>query len=148
MHVDIVDDGERLETIGDLTQDFVIANHFIEHSQNPIGAIENMLRVLKHGGILYLAVPDKRYTFDIDRPVTTIEHLLQDYEQGPQWSKRQHFEEWSRFIDKIVDRVQPHGRVITRLASRAAGAALTSGRAGRGPSLSMTAVPVVAPVGR
>jgi len=70
-----------------------------------------MLRVLKHGGILYLAVPDKRYTFDIDRPVTTIEHLLQDYEQGPQWSKRQHFEEWSRFIDKIVDRDEVEKRV-------------------------------------
>jgi len=29
VHVDIVDDGERLETIGDLTQDFVIANHLL-----------------------------------------------------------------------------------------------------------------------
>ena len=97
--VDIIDDGELLRTIGDSTQDFVIANHFLEHCQNPIGAISNMLRVSKRGGIIYLAIPDKRYTFDMDRPVTTIEHLLKDYEQGPEWSKRQHVEEWTRAVD-------------------------------------------------
>src|SRR6059036_2532729 len=32
--VDILDDGETLASIGDGTQDFVIANHFIEHCEN------------------------------------------------------------------------------------------------------------------
>ncbi|MFL5664663.1 MAG: methyltransferase domain-containing protein, partial [Ktedonobacteraceae bacterium] len=58
--VDIIDNGEQLKTIGDSTQDFVIANHFLEHCQNPIGAISNMLRVIKQGGVIYLAIPDKR----------------------------------------------------------------------------------------
>ena len=35
--IDIIDDGERLSKIPDSTQDFVIANHFLEHCQNPIG---------------------------------------------------------------------------------------------------------------
>jgi len=52
--VGIVDDGEQLATIQDTTQDFVIGNHFLEHCQNPLFAIENMLRVLKSQGILYL----------------------------------------------------------------------------------------------
>ena len=91
--VDILDDGELLATIKDSTQDFVIANQFLEHCQNPIGAIRNMLRVLKEGGVLYLSIPDKRYSFDADRPVTSIEHLLKDYQEGPEWSKKQHFEE-------------------------------------------------------
>jgi SAM-dependent methyltransferase len=99
--VDILDDGELLATIKDSTQDFVIANQFLEHCQNPIGAIRNMLRVLKEGGVLYLSIPDKRYSFDADRPVTSIEHLLKDYQEGPEWSKKQHFEEWIRYIDKI-----------------------------------------------
>jgi predicted SAM-dependent methyltransferase len=99
VHVDIIDDGERLGTIADSTQDFVIANHFLEHCQNPIGAIDNILRVVKRGGIIYLAIPDKRYTFDADRPVTTLDHILKDYEQGSEWSKRQHFEEWPRAVD-------------------------------------------------
>ena len=33
---DVIDDGELLETFADGTLDFVIANHFIEHCQNPI----------------------------------------------------------------------------------------------------------------
>ena len=66
--IDIIDDGERLDSIRDATQDFVIANHFIEHCQNPLLALRNMLRVLKPGGILYLAIPDKRFTFDADNP--------------------------------------------------------------------------------
>lgn len=101
--VDIVADGERLETIQDATQDFVIANHFLEHCQDPIKAIVNMLRVLRPGGVLYLAVPDKRHTFDVDRPVTSLEHLMKDYSEGPEWSREQHFAEWVKFVHKIGD---------------------------------------------
>lgn len=101
--VDIIDDGEQLAKILDATQDFVIANHFLEHCQNPIGTISNMLRVLKNSGVLYLSIPDKRYTFDIDRPETSIEHLLRDYHEGPAWSRRQHLEEWARYVDKLKD---------------------------------------------
>ena len=96
--VDIIDDGEQLLTLGDETQDFVIANHFIEHCQNPILAIENMLRVLKPNGILYLGIPDKRYTFDLNRPLTTIDHLLKDYQDGPNWSRKQHFQDWAKYV--------------------------------------------------
>ena len=74
--VDIVDDGERLARVADASQDFVIANHFLEHCQNPIGALENMLRVLQANGILYMAIPDKRHTFDRNRPVTTHLYLF------------------------------------------------------------------------
>ena len=101
--VDVVDDGERLATLASETQDFVIANHFLEHCQNPLLALENMLRVLKHGGVLYLAVPDKRFTFDADRPVTPLEHLRRDYEEGPEWSRRQHFEEWVQLVNRVSD---------------------------------------------
>jgi hypothetical protein len=62
-----------------------------------------MFRVLKKGGVLYLAIPDKRCSFDIDRPVTPLEHILRDYEEGPAWSRRQHFEEWTRLVNKVRD---------------------------------------------
>ena len=101
--VDIIDDGERLETIADFSQDFVIANHFIEHCQNPILFVKNVLRVLRNGGIIYLAIPDKRYTFDHDRPDTPFEHLVRDYSDGPEWSRKQHFHEWARFVNQITD---------------------------------------------
>jgi len=104
--IDILADGERLETIEDTSQDFVIANHFLEHCQNPILAIENMLRVIKSGGILFLAIPDKRYTFDIDRPVTPYEHLVEDYVAGSEMSQREHFEDWARLVNKLTDTLE------------------------------------------
>ncbi len=108
--VDIIDDGERLSTIGDSTQDFVIANHFLEHCENPLGALQHMLRVLKGGGVLYIAVPDKRFTFDRERPVTPFAHLSKDLIEGPQCSRRQHYEEWATHVEKKTD----HGEIERR----------------------------------
>jgi SAM-dependent methyltransferase len=101
--VDVIDDGERLESIADGTQDFVIANHFLEHSQDPLRALANMFRVLREGGVLYLAVPDKRFTFDSKRPPTPLVHVLDDYRHGPERSRRGHFEEWARLVDDVPE---------------------------------------------
>lgn len=114
--VDIIADGELLETIDNGTQDFVIANHFIEHCANPILSIGNMLRVLKIGGILFIALPDKRHCFDVNRPETTFEHLLRDYQEGPAWSRRGHFEEWSRLVNKLNDVDEVERQVISLMA--------------------------------
>ena len=103
VEADIVDNGETLSSIADNSWDFVIANHMIEHCQNPIGALENFLRVVKPGGLIYMGVPDKRYTFDIGRPLTTLDHLIQDYKQGPEWSKLGHYEEYIRLVDKFPE---------------------------------------------
>lgn len=102
--VDIIDDGERLSTLDEATQDFVIANHFLEHCENPLEALKNMIRVLRPGGVLYLAVPDKRFTFDRDRPVTPLEHISKDFVEGPEQSRRQHYEEWVNHSERKMDR--------------------------------------------
>ncbi|MGI2906907.1 methyltransferase domain-containing protein [Tolypothrix sp. VBCCA 56010] len=113
---DILDDGETLPSIPDSSVDFVIANHMIEHCENPISTIENHLRVLKPDGILYMAVPDKRCIFDRDRPVTTIEHVLRDYKEGPAWSRYSHFEEYVRLVDKIPeDKVAAHAQYLINI---------------------------------
>ena len=98
--VDIVDDGEQLSTIPAESQDFIISNHFLEHTENPIGTIENHLGKLKPGGVLFYAVPDKRYTFDFRRPLTPIEHMVDDYEQGHERSRHEHYVEWCRLVIK------------------------------------------------
>jgi ubiquinone/menaquinone biosynthesis C-methylase UbiE len=112
--VDIVADGETLDAIPDSSQDFVIANHFVEHCQNPIGALRNMLRVVRKNGVLFLAIPDKRYTFDADRPATPIEHLLRDDREGSAWSRSQHYDEWTRLVDKVkgAAKVEQHTREL------------------------------------
>ena len=78
--VDIQDDGQVLVKIDDDSQDFIIANHVIEHMSDPIRALENWSRVLKTGGRLFMAVPDMEQTFDKHRELTTLEHVVADYE--------------------------------------------------------------------
>jgi SAM-dependent methyltransferase len=95
--VDIVTNGETLEGIADASMDFVIARNFLEHCEDPIGTVATFLRVLVPGGIVYLGIPDKRHTFDRDRPLTTLAHLIDDHEHGAGRSRRAHFEEVARF---------------------------------------------------
>ncbi|MDP8911486.1 MAG: methyltransferase domain-containing protein [Actinomycetota bacterium] len=108
---DVIDDGETLASVPAGSVDFVIANHFIEHCQDPISAIRNHLRVLRPGGILYMAVPDKREIFDRDRPLTSLDHLVRDHTEGPEWSRRSHFEEYAALVDKAQD-VEAHADVL------------------------------------
>lgn len=68
-----------LEMLADGSLDFVIACHVLEHLANPIMALAGMLRVLRIGGHLVLGVPDKRFTFDRPRKITTFEHVWLDY---------------------------------------------------------------------
>lgn len=95
---DIVGEGETLSCLKDESQGFVIANHFLEHVENPIRCIQNLMRVLKPGGILFLALPDKDKTFDQHRKETSIQHLLKDYQVGGKVSRRQHYLQWARFV--------------------------------------------------
>ncbi len=95
---DVIDDGEKLCTIPPGSQDFVIANHFLEHCQNPIQAIENFLRVLKHEGVLYLAVPDKRYTFDHSRRLTTYAELKDARQRDSRRGVEDLYLEWAREV--------------------------------------------------
>jgi SAM-dependent methyltransferase len=101
--VDVVDDGERLSSVPSESVDFVIANHFMEHCEDPIGTLQQHLRVLRPGGVLYLAIPDKRRTFDRPRPVTALSHLIRDHEEGPGWSRQAHYEDWAREVSRVLN---------------------------------------------
>ena len=100
VEVDVVDDGETLSSFADGTLDFVIGNHMLEHCENPLGTTRNHLAKVRPGGVLYYAVPDKRYSFDVDRPLTSFEHLVRDDCEGPAWSRLEHFREWARLVNK------------------------------------------------
>ncbi|HEY7327413.1 MAG TPA: class I SAM-dependent methyltransferase [Gemmataceae bacterium] len=113
VRVDIIDDGEKLSCVPDGSQDFVVANHFIEHTQDPIGTIRRFLDVLKPGGILFMVVPDKRGTFDKQRSLTPVEHIYRDYEEGPDSSCAAHYYEW---VEKVWG--DPTGRGIEAEAKR------------------------------
>ena len=98
--IDVVDDAEKLTKFKNGSIDFVIANHFLEHCQDPIGTIINMYNKLRKNGILYFAIPDKRYTFDIHRPLTSYSHLIDEHKNPSFENKWQHYLEASQMLDK------------------------------------------------
>jgi SAM-dependent methyltransferase len=107
VEVDVVDDGERLERLDDASVDFVVANHFLEHTEDPIGTLANHRRVLRPGGRLMYAVPDKRHTFDAARPVTPLDHFVRDHAEGPDRSRAEHYREWAELVKRVpADRVE------------------------------------------
>lgn len=59
--------------------DYVIASHVIEHVPNMLGWLREIASVLKDDGILALAIPDKRYTFDYKRDLTSLGTLVESY---------------------------------------------------------------------
>lgn len=66
-------------TLNENDFDFLIANHFIEHLVNPIRFLEILSRAMKPKALLFLTVPDKDFTFDQKRTLTSNEHLWNDY---------------------------------------------------------------------
>jgi len=97
---DIVAEADALPMLGAASQDFIIANHLLEHVADPIGALEEWYRLLRPGGVLFLALPDKRVTFDKDRPRTTLDHLIADHRDRGAASRLGHYEEYSRLVHK------------------------------------------------
>ena len=77
--VDYVSDGgSMLDKIGQSERyDFILASHVIEHVPDLVGFLQDCETLLKPAGQVILAVPDKRYCFDVLRPISTVGQVLQ-----------------------------------------------------------------------
>jgi predicted SAM-dependent methyltransferase len=95
---DVVDDGGTLKTLPDASEDFLIAAHVFEHLPNPIGALAAWSRVVRPGGLIYLAVPDRRFTFDRHRRRTPLEHLVLDFERPSTERDYEHFLDYALHV--------------------------------------------------
>jgi SAM-dependent methyltransferase len=62
--------------------DWIAAAHVIEHAPSLIDWLNIVGDKLKEGGILFLIIPDKRYTFDFFRPETTLGKIFEDHIRG------------------------------------------------------------------
>ena len=99
---DIIEDGFALASVPDSSQDFLIACHVLEHSSNPVLALENWWRVLRPNGALFLVVPLRDHCFDRGRVLTTVSHLIDDYDLVKRGDDRtfaarnlEHYVEWT-----------------------------------------------------
>ncbi|KAF0220661.1 MAG: Methyltransferase type [Geobacteraceae bacterium] len=104
---DVIDDGEKLTTFHDASLDFIIANHMIEHSRNPIGTIRTWLTKLRPCGIIFMAIPDMRVTFDKDRPITTVEHLCNDDELSIEQLLTNDYEHYREYTELVIKEASP-----------------------------------------
>jgi SAM-dependent methyltransferase len=100
--VDIVTDAATLDGIDDESFDFVIASHVVEHLEDPVRCLQNLTRVTKRGGCVFLALPDRRSSFDAPRVPTTLAHVLRDYCGDPAESRRAHYQEWVALVERLT----------------------------------------------
>lgn len=59
--------------------DYLIACHVVEHVPNLVGWLEDIHSILKPGGILSLAIPDKYQCFDYNRNITQLGDVVESY---------------------------------------------------------------------
>jgi hypothetical protein len=87
---------DSLKSIPDYSQDFGIACHVIEHCPNTIRAIRTACKKLKRGGVLFLVIPNKKVTFDVNRQTTSLEHFIaDDFCEAP--PMLEHYMEYARY---------------------------------------------------
>lgn len=130
-------EGAALESLTKRDYDFVASSHMLEHTANPLAVLRGWKQVLKDDGILALVLPHRDGTFDHRRPVTRLEHIIQDFEDqmderdathlgeivrlhdlrlDPLQSSRQHFEKW--ILDNYSNRGAHHHVFDMRLAAQ------------------------------
>lgn len=59
--------------------DFIIASHVVEHVPDLVSWLQELAAVLKPGGEIRLAIPDRRFSFDIVRRTTQLPEVLAAY---------------------------------------------------------------------
>jgi SAM-dependent methyltransferase len=96
-------DGSALTEIKDEQYDFLLSCHNLEHIANPIKALKEWRRVLKPHGYLLMILPHKDKTFDHKRPITTLDHILADYQHETPETDSTHFEEVLKYHDITRD---------------------------------------------
>ena len=72
-------DTGMLDLITDERFDYILASHVFEHVPNPVLWLQEMYALLNPGGRLSLIIPDRRYTFDVIRPQTSLGEWLEAY---------------------------------------------------------------------
>ncbi len=68
--------------VGNDRFDYLVASHVIEHVPDVVGFLKQAASILAPDGIVSLAVPDKRYTFDCKRETTPVSAFLEAHLEG------------------------------------------------------------------
>jgi SAM-dependent methyltransferase len=98
-----------LTDIKDGSYDFVLSSHCLEHCANPIKALKEWQRVVRPGGAIIVILPHFRHTFDHRRPLTSLEHMLEDSRCEVCEDDKTHIEEMYSLHDFSLSPMEPEG---------------------------------------
>lgn len=93
----------NLDKIESSKYDFVLSYNKLEHIANPFKAINEMLRIIKPDGLIFLVLPAKEHNFDHNRQVTGFDHLLTDYTNNVSEDDLTHLDEILKLHDLSLD---------------------------------------------
>ena len=99
----IICEATNLSQIKDEEYDFLITSHTIEHLANPLKALYEWKRVLKKKGIMLIVFPNKDLTFDHKRPITNVDHIVNDFKNKVDETDLSHLMEIIKFHDISLD---------------------------------------------
>ena len=104
--------------------DWIAASHVIEHVPDVIGWLSTLHGLLKPDGIVFLVVPDKRFTFDRFRRLTDMTDFVIAHEEKPERpTPRQVFDHYYLSTDTVdprrwwkgTARAEPHRDLYSAL---------------------------------
>lgn len=93
----------HLDGINDAYYDGLLSSHCLEHVADPLRALGEWRRVVRPGGCLLVALPDPAFTFDRSRPITTLEHLVSDFQRQTGEDDLSHLDEILSLHDLDLD---------------------------------------------
>ena len=76
--LDYVIGDSSISEVVDQQFDYVVASHVIEHLPNLFGWLRDLAKILSTNGKLFLVVPDRRFTFDMKRPQSSLGELIEN----------------------------------------------------------------------
>ena len=117
VRTDVISNGFDLACFGSKTLDFIIANHVLEHTDDALGALAAWGNRIRAGGHLFITLPIADKCCDRGRPLTSLEHLIEDQRLKQDAKLREladrnleHYREWV-----CISEVNLNGCTITEV---------------------------------
>jgi len=83
----------------DGTIDMLVSSHCLEHMANPIKTINEWCRAVGSTGVIWFILPHGSRTFDSLRPLTSTDHIFDDFKHKTDEYDQTH---WAEFRDLTI----------------------------------------------